>query len=52
MSGGDAIAKVVREWVAKAESDFRNATYALTMPGNWPADTVCFHAQQCVEKYL
>lgn len=42
----------VRQWVRKAENDLRNAEHTLTMPEDCPSDTVCFHAQQCVEKYL
>lgn len=40
------------EWVAKAEGDFRTASRerAATIAPNH--DAVCFHAQQCVEKYL
>jgi len=44
--------RVVAEWVRKAENDIRNAEYTLTMGEDCPYDTVCFHAQQCVEKYL
>ena len=40
------------EWVAKAESDLKAAVYMLDMEDECPADTVGFHAQQCVEKYL
>lgn len=43
---------VVREWVAKAENDLKNATHTLRLGEDCPTDTVCFHAQQCVEKYL
>ena len=42
----------VRDWVAKAEEDFaviqalaRRRRHALN-------DAICFHAQQCAEKYL
>jgi HEPN domain-containing protein len=44
--------RVAGEWVAKAENDLRNAAHTLRMPRNCPTETVCFHAQQCVEKYL
>jgi len=44
--------KVTREWVEKAENDFANAVSTLRMERRCPTDTVCFHAQQCVEKYL
>jgi len=44
--------KVIREWVEKAENDLANAIHTLEMEKRCPTDTVCFHAQQCVEKYL
>ncbi len=44
--------RVVRQWIDKAENDLRNAEHTLTMEEGCPFDTVCFHAQQCVEKYL
>jgi HEPN domain-containing protein len=41
-----------REWVAKAEEDFAVASI-LARPRKKPLwSGVCFHAQQCVEKYL
>ena len=40
------------EWVAKAESDFRNASWHLTSGGPPAHDLICFLAQQCAEKYL
>ena len=43
---------VVREWIAKAENDLKNAVHTLKLGEECPTDTVCFHAQQCVEKYL
>lgn len=39
-------------WVEKAEHDLQNAKHTLTMTHHCPFDTVCFHAQQCAEKYL
>src|SRR5205085_1044468 len=36
----------------KAENDLKNAAFALKLGEDCPTDTVCFHAQQCVEKYL
>ncbi len=42
----------VARWVEKAENDLRNAEYVITMERNCPTDTVCFHCQQCAEKYL
>ncbi len=43
---------LVRLWIEKAENDLRNAVHTLTMGQDCPFDTVCFHAQQCVEKYI
>jgi len=42
----------IRRWVEKAEHDLRNAEYVLTLKEDCPTDTVCFHCQQCAEKYL
>jgi HEPN domain-containing protein len=36
----------------KAENDLTNAAHTLRLGADCPADTVAFHAQQCVEKYL
>lgn len=43
---------VLKEWIDKAEGDFIVALReyrARKMPNH---DAVCFHAQQCIEKYL
>ncbi len=41
-----------REWVAKAEEDFL-AAVDLARRGKRPLwNVVCFHTQQCAEKYL
>jgi len=52
MHENDRVLWVVREWVQKAENDLKNAVNTLKMGESCPTDTVCFHAQQCVEKYL
>lgn len=52
MPGPDEIGAVVSEWVAKAENDLKAATFTLRLGKACPTDTVCFHAQQVVEKYL
>jgi HEPN domain-containing protein len=39
------------EWVEKAEGDLRVAQRELAAPDP-VLDAVCFHAQQCAEKYL
>lgn len=46
------VARVIREWAQKAENDLTNAVQVLKLGKRCPTDTVCFHAQQCVEKYL
>ena len=35
----------------QGENDLKNAAHTLKL-AECPTDTVCFHAQQCVEKYL
>lgn len=47
---GDKL-EVVKGWFRKAENDLINAEHTMKME-NAPYDTVCFHAQQCAEKYL
>jgi HEPN domain-containing protein len=44
--------EIAREWIDKAESDFDAAE--LTLHGREAPiiDAVCFHSQQCAEKYL
>lgn len=41
-----------REWVDKAEGDFATAERELMVTDRVNYDAVCFHAQQCAEKYL
>jgi HEPN domain-containing protein len=43
--------KWVNEWKQKAENDLRTAEIVLSSEEP-PTDTICFHAQQCAEKYL
>jgi HEPN domain-containing protein len=40
------------EWVAKAEADFATAQRESRVRKNPNYDGICFHAQQCAEKYL
>lgn len=42
----------VRGWVRKAEVDFSAVRILMATGKDCPAEAVCFHAQQCVEKYL
>ncbi len=52
MPAPDNSAAIAREWMNKAENDLKNAAHTLKLGADCPTDTVCFHAQQCVEKYL
>jgi HEPN domain-containing protein len=52
MKKSDHSAAVAAEWIVKAENDLLNGTHTLTLGARCPTDTVCFHAQQCAEKYL
>jgi HEPN domain-containing protein len=40
------------EWVEKAEGDFSTANREIRVRKAPNFDAVCFHAQQCAEKYL
>jgi HEPN domain-containing protein len=43
---------MTREWVAKAEGDFAMVEREARARKNPSYDGLCFHAQQCAEKYL
>jgi HEPN domain-containing protein len=43
---------ITQEWVEKAEGDFATAQRELRARKSPNYDSACFHAQQCVEKYL
>lgn len=43
---------ITQEWVSKAEGDFATAQRELQAEENPNYDAVCFHSQQCVEKYF
>lgn len=47
----EVTAQIVRQWFRKAEHDLQNIRNNLAS-GNIPTDTVCFHAQQAIEKLL
>lgn len=43
----------VHQWAEKTDHDLRTAEHTRTLHDDeCPFDTVCFHAQQCAEKYL
>jgi HEPN domain-containing protein len=52
MPDRDKTTVITREWMSKAENDLKTAAHTLKLGADCPTDTVCFHAQQCVEKYL
>ena len=52
MSERREIFRPVFQWVERAEHDLRTADHTLTIEDDCPFDTICFHAQQCVEKYM
>ncbi len=43
---------LVAEWIAKAEADFSTLEREARARKNPNYDGICFHAQQCAEKYL
>ena len=52
MREGERAVAISREWAAKADNDLTTAGHMLRLGKSCPTDIVCFHAQQCVEKYL
>ncbi len=48
----DPVLTLLREWVTKADNDLTAALQILKLGEAAPMDTIGFHAQQCVEKYL
>jgi HEPN domain-containing protein len=43
---------ITSEWVGKAEGDFATAQRESQVVSDANYDAICFHAQQCIEKYL
>ncbi|MGC9070914.1 MAG: HEPN domain-containing protein, partial [Elusimicrobiales bacterium] len=43
--------EIVLNWIKKAENDLKTAKDEMAVH-NPATDTICFHAKQCVEKYL
>lgn len=41
----------VKNWIIKAENDLKTGKDEMATE-NPTTDTICFHMQQCVEKYL
>ncbi|MFA7486271.1 MAG: HEPN domain-containing protein, partial [Phycisphaerae bacterium] len=43
---------ITAEWIAKAQADFATMQRESRVRKNPNYDAVCFHAQQCAEKYI
>jgi predicted nucleotidyltransferase/HEPN domain-containing protein len=43
---------VIREWLRKADNHLLAATHTLHLGADCPTESVCFHAQQCIENHL
>lgn len=41
-----------KEWIAKADGDYSDVVRGIRARKNPNFDSVCFHAEQCIEKYL
>jgi len=52
MSERPELLKEVARWTEKAEHDFLAAQHAMELAEQGLTDIVCFHSQQCAEKYL
>ena len=52
MPAEEAKLQILREWLEKAENDLTAAVQILKLGKAAPMDTICYHAQECVEKYL
>ncbi len=52
MSVPPELANLVSQWMEKADHDLMVAEHTLQITESCPYDQVCFHAQQCVEKYM
>lgn len=52
MPDREKVLLVVGEWLVKAEGDLQAAAHLLGLGAKCPCFIVCFHAQQCAEKYM
>jgi HEPN domain-containing protein len=44
--------QLVEEWIIKADEDYYAAEYLYEKSKEKFSSIICFHAQQCAEKYL
>lgn len=52
MNDPPEVLEVLRQWVRKAEHDLEAVRRIMAVDEGCPYDTVCFHCQQAIEKYL
>lgn len=52
MSINDEVIEKVKMWIEIADEDLRIAKHAFSLESNVPYRMICYHAQQCAEKYL
>ncbi len=52
MPSREHVLRVIMEWVKKAEQDMQAAVQLLSLGNVSPIEVVCFHSQQCIEKFL
>jgi len=52
MNERDELHTIISEWVRKAEADFAASVHLAKEQNEQFAETICFHAQQSVEKYI
>lgn len=50
--GDEAASELASRWMRKAEEDLTLARHGLRLRKGCPFGLVCFHAQQCAEKYI
>lgn len=44
--------KLVKEWITKAEEDYKTALALNRQRKSSLPNSICFHCKQCIEKYL
>lgn len=47
----ELVKELVKNWLARGNNDLKTAKDEMNTE-NPATDTICFHSQQCVEKYL
>lgn len=44
--------RITKEWIRKAEEDYETAVSLVRKRKKMVPNAICFHSQQCIEKYL